>query len=611
MENGTFSWGEEPTLHDINIRVKKRSLTAIVGSVGSGKSSLLSAFLGEMDKISGRVNTVGSIAYVSQQAWIQNATLKDNILFGKKFDKLLYEKVIEACALKPDFDMLPGGDETEIGEKGINLSGGQKQRVSVARAVYSNADVYFLDDPLSAVDSHVGKHIFDKVIGPKGMLKDKTKVLVTHGITYLPQTENIVVIKDGRVSEQGTYQELLERKGAFAEFLLQHITEDIEAPEVLDELQDQLAGTALSEEVTRRISRQRSRLSESHSETGSERMQNGSLQRQKSTDSTDKSILRHRTSSVEDIKDDKKLGKLIEIEKSETGGVQWAVYKHYLKSIGIFLTFATVFLNFIFQAFSIGSNVWLGVWADDRDLIVNGTTDTAKQDMYLGVYGALGIGQVMCSVLANIIFAKATLDGAVIIHKLLLSNVIKLPSAFFDVTPVGRILGRFSNDINGVDLRLPMNIQGIINTSVGEASFIFVLVLCLVATNVLFTKATLDGAIKIHRYLLSNVMKLPSAFFDVTPVGRILGRFSNDINGVDLRLPMNFQVLISNTVAAVSSVLSELVPSLGCLAAAISLHDLLLYGVLRSPMVFFDTTPTGRIVARFSKDIEVLDNSLP
>lgn len=200
-------------------------MTAVVGTVGSGKSSLISAFLGEMDKASGKVNTYGSVAYVSQQAWIQNATLKDNILFGQPLNTELYEKVIEACALKPDLEILPGGDMTEIGEKGINLSGGQKQRVSLARAVYANADIYFLDDPLSAVDSHVGKHIFDKVIGPKGILKNKTKLLVTHGITYLPQTEQIVVIKDGEVSECGTYRELLDRKGAFAEFLLQHISE--------------------------------------------------------------------------------------------------------------------------------------------------------------------------------------------------------------------------------------------------------------------------------------------------------------------------------------------------------------------------------------------------
>ena len=157
------------------MKIDKNELVAVVGTVGCGKSSLISAFLGEMDRISGRVNTIGKIAYVSQQAWIQNATLQDNILFGKPMNRTLYDKVIKSCALKQDIDMLPDGDQTEIGEKGINLSGGQKQRVSLARAVYNDANTYFLDDPLSAVDSHVGKHIFEQVIGPNGLLSSKTR----------------------------------------------------------------------------------------------------------------------------------------------------------------------------------------------------------------------------------------------------------------------------------------------------------------------------------------------------------------------------------------------------------------------------------------------------
>lgn len=135
----------------------------------------MSAILGEMVKLDGKVNVRGNIAYVAQQAWIQNKSLKDNILFGKQPNELRYDRIIDACALKPDLDILPGGDQTEIGEKGINLSGGQKQRVSLARAVYNDADVYLLDDPLSAVDSHVGKHIFENVIGPDGILKTKVK----------------------------------------------------------------------------------------------------------------------------------------------------------------------------------------------------------------------------------------------------------------------------------------------------------------------------------------------------------------------------------------------------------------------------------------------------
>ena len=156
----------------------------VVGQVGSGKSSILSGMLGEMYKLNhGRININGSVAYVPQLAWIQNETVKNNILFGSRFDQSLYDQVIWSCALSTDLAIMPAGDKTEIGEKGINLSGGQKQRISLARSVYSNAEIYMLDDPLSAVDSHVGKHIFDNVIGPNGVLKSKVNRIYT--LAYL------------------------------------------------------------------------------------------------------------------------------------------------------------------------------------------------------------------------------------------------------------------------------------------------------------------------------------------------------------------------------------------------------------------------------------------
>ncbi|KAM9012499.1 multidrug resistance-associated protein 1 isoform 6-T7 [Ara ararauna] len=221
VKNATFSWSKNdpPLLNSINFSVPEGSLVAVVGQVGCGKSSLLSALLGEMDKKEGYVVVKGSVAYVPQQAWVQNATLQDNIIFGREMNESRYKHVIEACALLPDIEILPAGDKTEIGEKGVNMSGGQKQRVSLARAVYCNADVCLFDDPLSAVDAHVGKHIFENVIGPKGILKNKTRVLVTHAINYLPQMDTILVMSDGEISEMGSYQELLKQDGAFAEFL--------------------------------------------------------------------------------------------------------------------------------------------------------------------------------------------------------------------------------------------------------------------------------------------------------------------------------------------------------------------------------------------------------
>uniref|UniRef100_A0A8C0IP28 Multidrug resistance-associated protein 1-like n=1 Tax=Chelonoidis abingdonii TaxID=106734 RepID=A0A8C0IP28_CHEAB len=204
---------------NLNMKIPEGSLVAVVGQVGSGKSSLLSAILGEMNKFEGTVQRKGSVAYVSQQAWIQNSILQENILFGSGLNRPYYERVLEACALPPDLEQLPNGDQTEIGERGVNISVGQKQRVNLARAVYSNADLYLLDDPLSAVDVHVGKHLFEKLIGPSGLLKNKTRILVTHNLTLLPQTDVIIVMEDGRIAHMGTYQELLSERANFAELL--------------------------------------------------------------------------------------------------------------------------------------------------------------------------------------------------------------------------------------------------------------------------------------------------------------------------------------------------------------------------------------------------------
>ncbi|CAF1567438.1 unnamed protein product, partial [Didymodactylos carnosus] len=172
IDHGSFQWASSEHKSLILKRLLF-TLVALIGTVGSGKSSILSALLGEMTKVQGQVTVGGRMAYVPQQAWIMNSTLQQNILFGKDLDREQYDLIIEACALKQDLDMLLHGDQTEIGEKGINLSGGQKQRVSLARAIYNDADIYLLDDPLSAVDAHVGEHIFKKVIGRKGLLSGK------------------------------------------------------------------------------------------------------------------------------------------------------------------------------------------------------------------------------------------------------------------------------------------------------------------------------------------------------------------------------------------------------------------------------------------------------
>ncbi|KAK7071356.1 Canalicular multispecific organic anion transporter 1 [Halocaridina rubra] len=251
IHNGRFSWEgpnneAEWSFHDVNLRVQRGTFVAVVGAVGSGKSSLISALLGEMRKENGNVVINGSIAYVSQQAWLQNSTIRDNITWGQPYDDRWYHRVVKACALLPDLDILPDGDFTVVGEKGISLSGGQKQRISVARAVYRDAEIVLLDDPLSAVDAHVGKTIFEEVLGPNGLLKAKTRLLVTHAVTFLPKVDEVIVVKDGQLVEKGTYSELVAADGEFAQFILQYLKscEEKDAEEDILELCDQLEGVA-------------------------------------------------------------------------------------------------------------------------------------------------------------------------------------------------------------------------------------------------------------------------------------------------------------------------------------------------------------------------------
>uniref|UniRef100_A0A8C6UG54 ABC-type glutathione-S-conjugate transporter n=1 Tax=Neogobius melanostomus TaxID=47308 RepID=A0A8C6UG54_9GOBI len=406
VDNGTFSWSAEgpPCLRRINVRVPRGSLVAVVGHVGSGKSSLLSAMLGETEKRNGSVSVKGSVAYVPQQAWIQNATVQDNITFGRDKLKSWYNRVLEACALVPDLDILPAGDATEIGEKGLNLSGGQKQRVSLARAVYRKADVYLLDDPLSAVDAHVGQHIFDKVIGPKGVLRDKTRVLVTHGMSFLPQADLILVLAEGEISESGSYQELLSRNGAFAEFI------------------HTFANTERKESV----------------------MQRGNAYFRK--------MFKQFLNSTYDPED---LGKLTQADIAFTGRVRLEMYKKYFKTIGLALIMPIVFLYAFQQGASLAYNYWLSMWADDP--VVNGTQiDT---DLKLAVFGALGLAQGIAIFGTTVAISICGIIASRHLHMELLINVLRSPMSFFESTPSGNLLNRFAKDIDAIDCMVPEGLK--------------------------------------------------------------------------------------------------------------------------------------------------------
>ncbi|XP_052614436.1 ATP-binding cassette sub-family C member 3 isoform X1 [Peromyscus californicus insignis] len=473
IHNGTFTWAQDlpPTLHSLNIQIPKGALVAVVGPVGCGKSSLVSALLGEMEKLEGTVSVKGSVAYVPQQAWIQNCTLQENVLFGQPMKPKRYQQALETCALLADLDVLPGGDQTEIGEKGINLSGGQRQRVSLARAVYSGANIFLLDDPLSAVDSHVAKHIFDQVIGPEGVLAGKTRVLVTHGISFLPQTDFIIVLADGQVSEMGHYSALLQHNGSFANFLRNYAPDedqkDHEGLQDGDEevllVEDTLSThTDMTDnepsmyEVRKQFMRQMSSMSSE-----------GESQNRPVTK-------RHTNSSEKEMQmtKAKQTGALITEETAETGNVKMGVYWDYARSVGLYTTLAICLLYAGQSAAAIGANVWLSAWTNDA--VVDGRQNNTSQR--LGVYAALGILQGLLVMLSAFTMVVGSVQAARLLHAALLHNKIRSPQSFFDTTPSGRILNRFSKDIYVIDEVLAPTILMLLNSFFTSISTLVVIV---------------------------------------------------------------------------------------------------------------------------------------
>ena len=467
-KNAYYTWGQRtdsPLLKNINFSIKKGSFVAVVGRVGSGKSSLLSALLGEMQRTNGFVNISKSLAYVSQEAWIRNMTLKDNILFQKRYNSSFYNKVLSCCALEADLEQLAGGDQTEIGEKGINLSGGQKQRVNLARAVYANKELYLLDDPLSAVDSHVGKHIFEKVLGEQGLLSKKTRILVTHAISYLPFVDNIIVMKNGSISEIGSYEELLNNKGEFADFLieqLQNMEENAATENDIDnneELWDKLENTVGTTEI--KLKRQLSKRSKEF-----EKVRTFSVGNQ--SEGNVSSII-SRTLSKESMAMDEKF-KIVEVENVETENVKFEHYVYYFKSMGM-ITFALCLLSyFIFQSFSVSTNLVLTSWSSVA------SNDTAVTNYYMMLYGLCGGFQSLFIFIATVIFTVGAIRSSYTLHNNLLQNLLRAPMSFFDTTPNGRIVNRFSKDMDDIDAVVPNVSKEIINQVFILLGIIFVLV---------------------------------------------------------------------------------------------------------------------------------------
>lgn len=382
-------------LENLHLKVPKGSFVTIVGRVGSGKSSALQALIGEMRKTSGEVVINGKIAYVPQTAWIRNMTLKENVLFGQEFDELRFAETVKACCLEPDLAALTHGAETEIGEKGINLSGGQKARVSLARAVYSQADISLLDDPLSAVDAYVGKYILENCL-LNGPLATRTRVLVTHALHVLDKSDYIYVMDNGVVAEEGTYQELMARGS-----LLTRIMEEY-----------------------------------------------GNVE-----ESVDAAKQGRRTEAAEDDDDDavkEKSGQaaLMQEEERETGSVPLSMYKRYLKQgRGLFWLPLFLVLITVSQAFTVGNGIFLGIWTR------NGVPGFGQKD-YIGIYAGLGAGGTAATFFATWSFYYMCLQAAIAVFTKALGGVLRSPVSMFDTTPMGRIISRLSKDQDTLDTSL-------------------------------------------------------------------------------------------------------------------------------------------------------------
>uniref|UniRef100_A0A8C1VLR0 ATP-binding cassette, sub-family C (CFTR/MRP), member 12 n=1 Tax=Cyprinus carpio TaxID=7962 RepID=A0A8C1VLR0_CYPCA len=378
-------------------------LLGVCGNVGSGKTSLISSILEQMHLLSGSVSANGTLAYVSQQAWIFHGTVKDNILMGEPFDQTRYARVIYACSLKPDLAILPYGDQTEIGERGINLSGGQKQRVSLARAVYSNRDIFLLDDPLSAVDAHVGKHIFEECI--KKELKGKSVILVTHQLQYLEFCDQVVLLDNGEIKEAGTHSELMKSKARYAHLInnFQLEQSNVTTLTYSSQLPIQMKSTSLSFWIP--------------------------LEEQQQ----------------------------IKLAKSK-------------KLIAIYYRYILLFIVILFFILLVGSTVfsswWLSFWLEQgsgnsssNSSSSGNISENPDLPFYQMIYGIIIVVMVLLCIAKGYTFTKVTLRASSKLHDTMFKRILGSPMSFFDTTPTGRLVNRFSKDQDEVDAVLPFNME--------------------------------------------------------------------------------------------------------------------------------------------------------
>ncbi|KAL3999292.1 ATP-dependent DNA helicase PIF1 [Sarotherodon galilaeus] len=425
---------DAPSLHNVSITAKSHQLLTVIGPVGAGKSSLLSAILGELPHDTGTLKVRGQISYAAQQPWVFPGTIRSNILFGKQLNPKKYERILRACALKKDLQLFPDGDLTLIGDRGATLSGGQKARVNLARAVYQDADIYLLDDPLSAVDAEVGKHLFEQCIC--GLLKNKCRILVTHQLQHLRTADQILVLKEGHIMVQGTYSEL-QTSGLDIVSLLRS-----------DEEAHSVGSCSVDPEKLSLRSQWTIRSQGSHCSSSSLLLPDSSCTDQLSVE----------------------VAQTITEETRAEGNVSGHVYlKYFTAGCNTLVLMVIILLSIIAEVAYILQDWWLVYWAGEEfsnstatavsvDSGMNVTSSVQKFDrtFYLGIYSGLTAAAVVFGFARSLVIFHGLVRSAQTLHNSMFSAVLHTPVCFFDVNPIGRILNRFSKDVSQMDSMLPI-----------------------------------------------------------------------------------------------------------------------------------------------------------
>lgn len=447
IKNGEFCWdptSSKLTLSGIQMKVERGRRVAVCGMVGSGKSSFLSCILGEIPKISGEVRICGSAAYVSQSAWIQSGNIEENILFGSPMDRAKYKKVLHACSLKKDLELFSHGDQTIIGDRGINLSGGQKQRVQLARALYQDADIYLLDDPFSAVDAHTGSELFKEYI--MTALATKTVIFVTHQVEFLPAADMILVLKGGHIIQAGKYDDLLQAGTDFKTLVSAH-HEAIEAMDIpshssedSDEIMPPNGSVVLK------------------CDTQANNIENLAKEVQEGVSTSDQKAIKEKKKAKRARKK-----QLVQEEERERGRVSMKIYLSYMAAAYKGLLIPLIILaQALFQVLQIASNWWMA-WANPQ---TEGGLPKTSPMVLLGVFMALAFGSSCFIFVRAVLVATFGLEAAQKLFVKMLRSVFRAPMSFFDSTPAGRILNRVSIDQSVVDLDIPFRLGGFASTTI-------------------------------------------------------------------------------------------------------------------------------------------------